>query len=516
MLQASIAVTSFAPALTAATAQASVTLKVRSQNDAIRPYIYNRTSLMQAQQHLPISTKIFHGIGSVAYGIKDNGFGTFLLIFYNQVIGLDAAIVSLALMIAMFVDALADPLIGHYSDNTYTRWGKRLPWLYLAPLPLACAWMLLWSPPAGLGNWVILYLILSAILVRVLVSSYEIPAASLIPELTKDYDERTQVMRFRYLFGWASGLITLFLAYTVFLVPDAKHAVGQLNVDGYWRLGLFGAIAMFAATLISAMGQHKRVAHYPTQKPLRLGLVHAFGEIRESLSHPAALTLMFGALMMYTSQGITFAIGNYLYLYGWQFSTAAFSFYPVILFVSVVSAFFIVAPLTKRFGKKAVAIYTGLIAMTLWIIPYSLAVINLWPQAGSNSSTMGLFLFAFLTNTLSVTVMITAQSMVADIVEASQLQTGRRSEGVFSAGWFFTQKCGTGIGIFLSGLIINLSGFPAKAVPGQVPEAIIDNLFLCYIAAVAILAIAAAFIFRKFPIGRSDHEERLRQLALVE
>jgi GPH family glycoside/pentoside/hexuronide:cation symporter len=188
----------------------------------------------------------------------------------------------------------------------------------------------------------------------------------------------------------------------------------------------------------------------------------------------------------------------------------------VILFVSVVSAFFIVAPLTKRFGKKAVAIYTGLIAMTLWIIPYSLAVMNLWPQAGSNSSTFGFFLFAFLTNTLSVTVMITAQSMVADIVEASQLQTGRRSEGVFSAGWFFTQKCGTGIGIFLSGLIINLSGFPDKAVPGQVPEAIIDNLFLCYIAAVAILAIAAAFIFRKFPIGRSDHQERLRQLALVE
>lgn len=471
---------------------------------------------MQASQHLPISTKIFHGIGSIAYGIKDNGFGTFLLIFYNQVVGLDAGLVSLALMIAMFADALADPLIGHYSDNTYTRWGKRLPWLYLAPLPLACSWLLLWSPPEGLGNWIILYLILTAILVRVLVSSYEIPAASLIPELTKDYDERTQVMRFRYLFGWASGLLTLFLAYTVFLVPDAEHPVGQLNANGYWKLGLFGAIAMLAATWISALGQHKRVAHYPAEKPLRLGLLHAFGEIRESLSHPAALTLMFGALMMYTSQGITFAIGNYLYLYGWQFSGAAFASYPVLLFVSVVSAFFIVAPLTKRFGKKAVAIYTGLIAMTLWIIPYSLAVLDLWPQPGSNNSTYGIFAVAFLTNTLSVTVMITAQSMVADIVEASQMETGRRSEGVFSAGWFFTQKCGTGIGIFLSGMIIKFSGFPDKAVPGQVPETVIDSLFLCYIAAVAILAIAAALVFRKFPIGRSDHQERLRQLSLAE
>lgn len=470
---------------------------------------------MTQAEKLPTSIKIFHGIGSVAYGIKDNGFGTFLLLFYNQVVGLDAGLVSLALMLAMFADALADPLIGHYSDNTYTRWGKRLPWLYLAPLPLAFAWMLLWSPPSGLGNWTLFYLILSAILVRVLVSAYEIPAASLIPELTKDYDERTQVMRFRYLFGWASGLITLFLAYAVFLVPDATHKVGQMNEDGYWKFGLFGAIVMLAATWISALGQHKRVAHLPAERPRRLGLLHAFGEIRESLGHPAALILMFGALLMYTSQGITFAIGNYLFLFGWQFSQAAFTFYPAILFASVVTAFLIVAPLTARFGKKAVVIYAGLIAMILWAIPYLLAVWDIWPQPGSNASTYGVFIFAFVTNALSVTVMITAQSMVADIVEASQIQTGRRSEGVFSAGWFFTQKCGTGIGIFVSGMILSISDFPKKAVPGQVSATTIDSLFLSYIIAVAILATAAAIIFRKFPIGRGDHQERLRQLALV-
>jgi glycoside/pentoside/hexuronide:cation symporter, GPH family len=323
-------------------------------------------------------------------------------------------------------------------------------------------------------------------------------------------------MRFRYLFGWASGLIMLYLAYGVFLVPDETHKVGQLNADGYWKFGLFGAIAMTAAALISAMGQHRRVAHLPPEKPVNHGVMHAFGEIKQSLSHPAAVILMFGALMMYISQGITFAIGNYLYLYGWQFSQSAFAFYPVILFASVVSAFFIVTPLTAKFGKKAVAIYVGLIAMTLWFIPYSLAVLNWWPLPGSDISTYGVFLFAYLTNTLSVTVMITAQSMVADIVEASQLQTGRRSEGVFSAGWFFTQKCGTGIGIFVSGMIIKFSEFPEKAVPGKVPELVIDSLFSYYILAIAALAIAGALVFRKFPINRSDHEERLRQLALAE
>ncbi len=471
---------------------------------------------MTPNEKLPTSLKIYHGIGSIAYGIKDSGFGTFLLLFYNQVVGLDAGLVSLALMIAMFVDAFADPMIGHYSDKTYTRWGKRLPWLYFAPIPLGLAWLLLWSPPTGLGNGIFVYLICSAILVRVLVSTYEIPAASLIPQLTSDYDERTQIMRFRYLFGWASGLIMLYLAYGVFLVPDETHKVGQLNADGYWKFGLFGAIAMTAAALISAMGQHRRVAHLPPEIPVNHGVIHAFGEIKQSLSHPAARTLMGGALMMFISQGITFAVGNYLYLYGWKLSQAQFSFYPLVLFASVVCAFFIVAPMTKRFGKKAVVIYAALIGMALWMVPYTLAVLRLWPELGSNGSTYSMFFFALIANASSVTVMITSQSMVADLVEASQVETGRRSEGVFSAGWFFTQKCGAGIGIFLSGMMIKFSGFPEKADPATIEPATVDNLFMIYIAVVAIFAIAAVSIFRHFPIGRSDHQDRLAQIRSAE
>ena len=77
---------------------------------------------------LPLQLKLFHGLGALAYGVKDNGFSTFLLIFYSQVIGLDARLVSLALMFALLADALIDPLIGNLSDRTHTRWGRRLRW----------------------------------------------------------------------------------------------------------------------------------------------------------------------------------------------------------------------------------------------------------------------------------------------------------------------------------------------------------------------------------------------------
>lgn len=471
---------------------------------------------MNAARRLPLHLKIFHGIGSIAYGIKDNGFSTFLLIFYNQVVGLDARLVSLALTLAMFADAFADPLIGHFSDRTHTRWGRRLPWLYIAAVPLGLAWMLLWFNPQGLGENIFWYLLLTALLVRILVSAVEVPNAALIPELTSDYDERTSVMRFRYLFGWIGGLLILFLAYDVFLVPTKDYPIGQLNPDGYWNYGLFGAIVMVASVLIAALGQHKAVARYPEKRAAVTHKGGVFGEIFEALSHPAAVVLLGGAALAYVSQGITFSISNYLYIFVWRFLQWGFQIYPIVLMASVVGSFLMVTPLVRRFGKKSVVIATGISGMLFWVTPFLCNLAGLWPTLGSTLSTVLVFAFAFCSNMLSVTSMITAQSMVADLVEASEIQTGKRAEGVFSAGWFFVQKCGVGLGILASGLIVHWSGLPEKADPATLPFAVVENIMTFYAASVVLLAVAGAIVFRNFPLGRDDHEERLRQLAAGE
>src|SRR5215472_10422914 len=82
-------------------------------------------------------TRIVSGPGSVAFGTKDAGFNAFLLIYYNQVLGVRASLVSLAAAIALVVDALADPLIGEISDNWRSRLGRRHPFMYAAALPIA-------------------------------------------------------------------------------------------------------------------------------------------------------------------------------------------------------------------------------------------------------------------------------------------------------------------------------------------------------------------------------------------
>src|SRR3546814_18670593 len=109
-------------------------------------------------------------------------------------------------------------------------------------------------------------------------------------------------MRYRYLFGWAGGLLMLFLAYDIFL------AGSLLAVDGYYQYGLFGGLLMAATVLISAAGQHRWAARWPDCKPSAFSLGTAFREIRESLSHPAFLVLLAAGAIAYTSQGITFSI----------------------------------------------------------------------------------------------------------------------------------------------------------------------------------------------------------------
>lgn len=465
------------------------------------PSVGTRTPI---QGRVPARLALSNGIGSVAYGIKDNGFSTFLLLFYNQVLGMDARLVSLALLIALVFDGLIDPIVGHISDRTSTRWGRRLPYLYVAPIFLGLFWVLLWSP-VGPASFPVL--LVSAIAVRAAVAFCEVPSAALVAEITRDYDERTRLTRLRYLFAWGGGLLMLLLAYGVFL-PNA-----MLAREGYQQYGTAGAILMVATVLLSAWGQHKWVGHRPEMKPpARAGIGGAFSEIRESLSHPAFVVLMFAIAAAITSQGITFSISNYLYLFVWQFPPLALQLYPILLFGSVIGSFLLVGPLQARFGKRETAVVAGLLGMIFWVTPLTLRNFGLWWPDGSFESLAAMFTATFFSNLFSVITSIALSSMVADVVEASQEQTGRRSEGTFAAGAFFASKCSTGLGIFITGFLLSLSGMPSGAKPGQVDESVVDTMAMAYASCVFALAIVLVLIVRRFPITREGHAARLALL----
>ena len=453
---------------------------------------------------LPGRLKLMHGFGSVAFGVKDGGFSFFLLPFYNLVLGVDAGIVGAALATALIIDAIADPLIGHLSDRTYTRWGRRLPWLYIAPIPLALAWVLLWSPPfTGVPTyWEIVAL---AVGVRLLLSACEVPSISLVPEITNDYVERTTLFRYRFLSGWVGGLTMSVLAFTVFL-PTTES---QLQPDGYAIYGMIGAIVIMVSVFGSALGQHRYVARWPDHAPPPFSLRLAFADIADAFRERAFVIFAAGALAAYISQGVTLSITLYVIRYVWQFSELAFKLYPLALGLSVVAMFVIVGPLHRRFGKPASGAGGSLATLVIAGTPYVLFLLGMWPQTGSALST-GLFMgFMVAANTAGVVAIISATSMVAEIVEAYEERTGKRAEGTFYAGNWLIQKSATGGGILLTSLIVEMIGLAPGTAQDAVARDVADNLALAYLVVSAALALTAAFWLARFPITRDDHEARI-------
>ena len=457
---------------------------------------------------LPRSLKVMHGLGSVAYGVKDNGFSVFLLIFYNQVLGIDAGVVGTVIMAALIFDAFADPIIGELSDRTQSKWGRRLPWLYTAAIPLGIIWLLLWHPPEMGQTGTIIWLFCTAVLARSLVAMCEVPSIALVPELTADYDERTRLMRYRFLFGWAGGLLMLIFAYGIFFTGEK----GVSDPVGYDAYSVWGALMMTGAVLISALGQHRHVAKQSPPAPRGVGLGHAFAEAKVTLSNRAFLWLVSAAVFGLINQGLTFALTNYQLGFLWQLQQMEMLYYALILFATVIVAFIIVPPLSARLGKKNAAILLALISMTFTAGLYGSWLLDLVPGAPNDPSILFMFALVAMTNSAAVGMMMLTSSMMADVVEASQQETGRRSEGLFFAGYFFMQKCAVGIGTFAAGMILTFADFPQNAVPGRVDVTVLDGLALYYMGTVLVLGIIGVLVLRHFPISRESHNERLRVL----
>lgn len=469
-----------------------------------------------ASARVPLATKLYYGAGAIAYGIKDNGFATFLLIFYNQVVGLPSVTVGLVIAVALVFDAMIDPLLGVLSDRTRTRWGRRHPWLYVSALPIAVSWMLLWHPPQGTQNQMLGWLFATAIFARAALATNEVPSLALAPELTRDYHERTSVLRYRYLFGWIGGLGFLMLAYGWFLNPPRGSQTGPLALVGYGNWGTAGAIAIGLSVLVSAIGTHRFVVSRATRAVEMQSFAQTIAAIRQTLANRAFLVLMLGGVLMYTAQGINFALSNYLLGFVWQLQPGQFLLYSMALFVGVVIAFLVVTPIGRAFGKPRAAALMLVSAATCLVTPYLLHVARLFPEPGSPALLPVFLSFCVVTIAMGVCAFITGSSMMSDVVEAAEEKTGRREEGLFFAGALFMQKCSGGIGILVTSLIIAAAQFPAKAVVGQVPDDVLDRLILIFCAAYWSLSCLAAVVTLRFPFGRVEHEARLAKLAVAE
>ena len=159
-----------------------------------------------------------YGFGSISVGIKNNLLGTWLLIYYNQVLGLDAILVSSAIAIALVVDAISDPFVGIWSDRVRTKWGRRHPFMYASIIPFSLCYYLILQDPGDISDGeMFTRLLVLMILMRIAMTFYEVPRAALVPELSKDYDQRNNFSGVGMALGWLGGAGISFIHMEFFL-----------------------------------------------------------------------------------------------------------------------------------------------------------------------------------------------------------------------------------------------------------------------------------------------------------
>lgn len=470
----------------------------------------------QAKSPHGFGTRFFYGVGSVAFGVKDNGFGALLLLFYNQALGLDVRLAGLAIGIALVVDAFLDPLIGYASDHLHTRWGRRHPFMYAAAAPAALSYLFLFSPPTGLDQTgLFAYLLVSAVLVRAFIALYEIPNSALVAELTQGYDQRTSYLSWRYFFGWTGGLAMSVAAFGVFLSVGAGKISGTQIPSNYHAYGITAAIIIFTAIMVSSLGTHRAIAKIartpvhngrePGSNPLR--------DIRRAFSSRSAIVILLAGMMYSLAMGLTGAIAPYIYSYFWVLTPQQISILISASFLSAFAALSCTPWLSRRFDKRRASIGIAIAIVLTTPIVLILRLLGLFPPAESPEFMPLLFVSGAVSTALLMAQGILFTSMLADVVEESELRTGRREEGVFFAANTFVQKCVSGLGVFSSSALLTLAQFPAHANPGTVPAAVITHLSEYYIVTFVLLNLASMGFVFAFRITRVRHAETIAALA---
>ncbi len=433
---------------------------------------------MSDQPHLGFGTRLAYGFGAVAQGAKSNGFNYLLLFFYSQVVGLPAQWVSFAILIALVFDAVSDPLVGYFSDNLRSPWGRRHPFMYASALPVSLAYYFLWAPPEWSQEALLAYFLVLAIFIRTTITLYDIPSTALVAELTDDYVERSRIVGYRYFFGWWGGLTMAVLAYLVFL-PEAKGVL--LYTDGWRHYGLSASIIMFISIVVSSLGTHRHIPYLkaPSVQPNDEGFSvrRTARELRETLGNPSFLVLFAAAL-----------------------------------FFSALVALWLAPKVTQALGKKPAAITITAVAVALAPALFILRMLGLLPVNGTEALFWIVLTHGGIEVALIITSSILVGAMIADVVEDSEVHTGRRSEGTFFAANTFAQKAVNGLGVLVAGQLLAWVEFPTAAALGSVSEETIFSLATFYIPVEWGLYGFAIVMLALYRISRAGHEANLHTL----
>jgi len=449
--------------------------------------------------------------GQIPEGVLTTSFSFFLLFFYNQVLGLSGLLASLAIVIALMVDAITDPIIGAWSDGFRHRWGRRHPFMYAGALPFAIGFYFLFSPPAQLSQFEIFcWLVVFSVLTRATMSVYSIPHTSLTAELSKDYQERTLLSSLRQAFQQIGTLMVFLIGLQIYFGATPDYPNGQLNPAAYPKFAAMFAIVIFLGVMLTALGTHSHIPYLPQAqedsgrfrfKQVWLEATQAFGF--RSFKSVVMTWVLFGMTM-----GMVSALSIYLGTLYFQFSLELIGLsFPASVAGSFLGAT-LATPLGKYFQEKKSLLIAGLLWYAFWnTLPIILSLLGLFPKPGNPI----LFYLVMTSNAISAMgigmLMVMITSMIADITDQHEEKYGSRSEGIYFAAASFATKAIGGLGVVISGAVVDLAGIQRNATVETIDPASLKTLAIAMgpgvLTLIGITAVAASF----YDLTKAKHSQ---------
>lgn len=466
---------------------------------------------------VPTRARLAQGIGALPDTFKDFSIKTFLLLYYNQVLGLSAFYVSLALAFALVIDALTDPLVGSWSDNFRSRLGRRHPFMYASAVPLGVFVYLLFAPPeipADLPREPLLlaWLLMSIVGARVSMTFFAIPWGAMFAEFSDDYRERSAIVSYRFLMAWLGGIVFSLSVLTWVFPATPAYPLGQLNPEAYRTFAWVLAIAITVSVLVTAHSTRNQIPFLmqPTGPKERFRWSRLVAEARLALRNRDFLMLLGAVLASAIVIGTVQALEIYVRTYFWGLDTGSLRWL-TLSFCGALLAFATVVPLQNRFDKKHLLVVCSLVLTIQGMLLIVLRLLDVLPENGDPRLLAMLVIDAIASIYLATIAVVMFVSMIADTLDVQELQTGLRQEGLFSSAVGFSSKATSGFGLLAAGALLDgVIGFPADA--GSLGSAPVEADVVLRLGVVAGLVVPLANVAwmalaLRYGITRERHAE---------
>ena len=461
-----------------------------------------KQSVTAPEDRVPLKDKILYGSGSFADMTFQWTLIAFALPILNLELGFSPVVIGLVLAITRIWDAVTDPLMGSISDNTRTRFGRRRPYIGVGAILCGLFFISIWFVPEGISDTqFFFYFLITSILFYTSFTIFSVPLYAMGYEMSPDVHERTKMMGVRIFSNSLNGII-LFPWFLAFI----HLSFWSSSTEGIRMTGLGIGILMMVLGLVPALTLKEKVKTY-LEKQERVSVFKSLNFTFKCKPYVFLIVAFFAALFAYNTVATTYVYPlKYLACAG---DDAKFSFWFGWIEASHhISTLCVLIPITlfsKRIGKRMVCIMApiflivGSLAYLFCFVPDKPWLV-LVPRVIVAMGWAGLF--------------VLVPSMIADVVDYDEQQTGTRREGMFGAVHFWVIKLALAFALLSTGFVVEFSGFNVDLGMNQA-DGTMNNIILMLGtlptigAAIAIYCIYRYSLTEKKMLGiREKLEER--------